>query len=144
MAKIGKQKQWLGEFIPDCASHNCKHDQGRRSRGAGGGARAPPQYFKSYKELVRKNVLCPLQYGVTNVPPPPTPSQSCSAVPDDSLFMHFFETYGVRSLRLWALVLSRKRWHRNFDMSVVQNRFLLFCTPYYRKLKKHLINAVVE
>ena len=57
-----------------------------RDRGVGGGGAGargpPPQYFKNYRELVRK---------VSCAPPPPPPywvangapqSQSCSAVPD--------------------------------------------------------------
>ena len=44
--------------------------------GAGEGARAP-QYFKNYRELVRKSVLCP---------PPPTNIESLTVSPQSQSF----------------------------------------------------------
>ena len=52
--------------------------------GGGGGGDVPPSppkiFFLSYKELVRKNDLCPPNIESLMVPPSPQ-SQSCSAVP---------------------------------------------------------------
>ena len=68
------KRKWEAVYTSIHPSYVSSESGNRGTGEGGGGARAPFQYFKNYKELVRKGALYPPpQYRVTNGAPPPPP-----------------------------------------------------------------------
>ena len=96
--------------LPSLVNFYKYYIQGPRSRGEGGaGKHVPPEYFKIYKELVRKSVLCPPPNieTLTMPPPPPPPISKLRRGPCYSSCKFLIELHGEADTLLKQFRFSR-------------------------------------